>query len=528
MALSRAEQIAVDLVWQIFSTSGKWPDRHRLVLALDDEGLTLEDASGVLAGISIRPSYEAPSPERARLNIRGWGSVDAARVLLQPIGQVVARLARSFIQNPVAPNAGGTGTPWSSFRSLWQSEEDWQQMSTIVRWGLEFPLNATPTESDCFFTPSLDLLRFERVQSLEDVLEVLATPRGRLRVGLHPAGTHRAFLLKVFEHVQRHHEWPNALDFAVQQRSLGFVPDIQRDLRAERFVRGDYSARNRIELRPESVAVVDDSGEGRKLLLSVLAKCRDQWRHAPGAAATSTDLAAALGVNENSLKQWLLFLDFADWTGESTLAGAVWSLRPNELILRYRHVQHWDDYLAIRELVRTEGAWANESTQPEAQRLPPDLASSRAKLRRLLKDGQITAVVLSRLDEFERVFAVEAWQAAMLLLGSAMEGVLLDVLGRNLGKAESLIKNSKKGLGDVGLGELMQIAEALKLIDSQVRAIAWGLKDFRDLIHPNRAAGSTLRPSLEGVGVCAIAFANLVTVLDQAIDDGRMLAFERS
>lgn len=40
---------------------------------------------------------------------------------------------------------------------------------------------------------------------------------------------------------------------------------------------------------------------------------------------------------------------------------------------------------------------------------------------------------------------------------------------------------------------LVHAEESLKLVNAQVKALAAGLKEFHDLVHPNRAAASTWR-----------------------------------
>lgn len=536
MSIKPAESIAVDLVWKSFSQSGQWPDRHALVLALDDAGFTLVDAQSVLYGISAAPSYDSPSKERVQLNLRGWAAVDPARELLRPLGQVACQLAREFIETPIAHDVIAPGTPWSRFRSLWTTDNEWKQVSAIVGGGLGVPLNLSARRADeWFFRPSVEILRYEHAQSFDDVLRVSSESHGRTRVGLHPAGKYRSFLQRVFDCARCHHEWPSAIPFAVTERDLGFVPDLQGDLSDGGFVRGQFAGQShdRVALTPEAVTTVDDSGEGRALLLRVIAECRARWRMNPGVEVSSADIASVVGIEERAIKPWLLFLEWSPWKSESTLTGeGSWTMRSNEMILRYRDIDSWDDYLVVpkRDLGLSLSLGGDDQNGGGHQRTTtPDLSSVRGRLRRLLRDEQLAVVIEARLDEFARVFPAEAWLAAMILLGSATEGVLLDVLGRNAGKAETVLPSRRRTarLEDAGLGDLVHAAEALKLISAQVKAMASGLKAFRDLVHPNRATASTCRPTPEAVRASAVAFENLVVEMDQAIDDGRMAEFER-
>lgn len=533
MTLTAAEQIAVDLVWKTFSTSGEWPPRHALVVALDDAGFTLYDARAVVQGIATSPSHDSTSTERARLSMRGWESAPAAKHLLLPLGQVVARLARNFIENPTASDVAQTGAAWSTFADLWPLADEWNQITAIVRAGLGGPIRFhSQGGEEMFCHLSVEILRYERVQSFEDVVRTSMAPLRRTRVGQYPAGKYRDLLLRAFAHAREHHEWPRAFQFAVKERELGFIPDLHRDLSDSGFLRVDFSSHslNRIELKPEAVSTVDDTGQGRELLLKVVDECRARWRQAPGTALSSTELAKLLGVEEGVLKPWLLFLEWSEWRVGLTLEGrGPWIICPNEMVLRYRGVALWEEYLEIPARWRESDLLDIGESGAAPQVVVPDLSAAKDRLRRILCQDRLAEVIEARLDEFNLVCSAEAWQSATIILGSAMEGVLLDVLRRNEGKAVSALPNKKRApkLEDVGLGDLVSAAESLNLVHSQAKQLALGLKEFRDLVHPNRAATSTYRASGERVRACAIAFENVVGDLDQAIDDGRIQEFER-
>lgn len=533
MSLNPAERIAVDLVWQHFSATGTWPDRHVLLLALDDAGWRLHDAHQVLSSVTTHTSYESPSSELAGLSLRGWAAVPEVADLLRPLGQVVRRLVARFVAEPTPPEFHAEGIAWSVFKDLWPAEADWRRISQIVHKGLAFPLNYSSQQAEeIYLRPNLQMLAYERVETFEDIIRVSGTIRPRQRVGRHPAGAHRDFLRRVFAYATRDHAWPRAALFAVRERDLGPVADIQRDLASEKFVRSEFSGHGEIELGLDAVVTVDDSGAGRALLLRVLAECRSRWRSAPARDVAVADLATALGAEEATLRPWLLFLGSAAWLSGRTLSrNEPWVIRPNELVLRYSNIDQWDDFIAAPALHRAADFGYLDTERPSAQDASPmalDLSQSRARLARLLRDPQLTDVISARLEELSRVFSVGAWQSALFLLGSAMEGVLLDVLSRNEGKAETVLPQRRRTsrLEDSGLGDLLIAAEELNLVNGHVRAMAAGVKEFRDLIHPFRATASNHRATAEAVRASAIAFENMVVEMDQAIDDGRMAAFE--
>lgn len=533
MSPEPAEQIAVDLVWQSFSRSGQWPDRHALVLALDDAGFLLADARAVLDGVSCGPSYDSPSKEQVRLNLRGWAAAEGARKLVRPLGQVACLLAREFIDCPVGCEVIRDGTPWSGFRRLWETDSDWKQISAMVLGGFSFPLNwSSHRGEELFFRPNVEILRYEHAESLDDVLRLSSELRGRTKVGRYPAGKYRDFLRRVFGYAQRSNEWPSALSFAAKERDLGCVADLGRDLSDGGFLQADFggASHDRIKLTLEAVTTVDDSGVGRDLLLKSVAECRLRWRNKPGINVSAIDLASALGMEASEIQPWLFFLEGSEWKSGSTVGeDGAWTIRPNELILRYRSVDSWDDYLAVANRERESSQYLGGDRQMGAvsQPVSPDLSSAKGHLRRLLRGDLLSAVIEGRLDEFDRVFAADAWLAAMIILGSAMEGVLLDVLTRNAGKAETALPNPRRKLQEAGLGDLVHAAAALKLVNAHVKAMMSGVKELRDLVHPNRATSSTYRPTPQAVRACAVAFENLVVEMDQAIDDGRMAEFEK-
>ncbi len=112
-----------------------------------------------------------------------------------------------------------------------------------------------------------------------------------------------------------------------------------------------------------------------------------------------------------------------------------------------------------------------------------------------LRDEKLKAVIERDLLELDRVRAAGADKAVLLLSGSILEAVLLDVLGRNKGVAQSLLPKGKKHWpDDASLPVLIGIAQAVRvrlpdgstatILSPTVTPLAHGLTDHRDLIHP--------------------------------------------
>ncbi len=147
-------------------------------------------------------------------------------------------------------------------------------------------------------------------------------------------------------------------------------------------------------------------------------------------------------------------------------------------------------------------------------------------------DAKLRTIIQSTLTELEGALAAGLSKASILLAGSILEGVLVDVLDRRRDLASPFLKK-RKFPDEASLEDLLKIAASPDLVGGQrtilsATAIAAGigLKEHRDLIHPHRQ----LRDDVEVDPDVAAAMVRLLRLvvrdLAKAADEGVIKAFE--
>lgn len=127
----------------------------------------------------------------------------------------------------------------------------------------------------------------------------------------------------------------------------------------------------------------------------------------------------------------------------------------------------------------------------------PPLDISRQKLQysveEVVTDPALVPILTERIAEMDKCRAVGCYLAAMILLGSLLELLLLDaaenrpipdeIWDEPEAKAERV--RSAKTADKLPLHSLIYVAHRLKWIDTDAYRIASVLRDFRNLVHPN-------------------------------------------
>ena len=131
-------------------------------------------------------------------------------------------------------------------------------------------------------------------------------------------------------------------------------------------------------------------------------------------------------------------------------------------------------------------------------------------------DQKFLAIVNERITEISKAMANEMPLAAIILIGSILEGVLYKVATKfpqkfNVAKAAPKNKDGKVlSLGSWSLNTLIEVAYEVNVLDKDVRDFSKVLRDFRNYIHPNEQMRQNFSPTMETAGIaCQVLKAAL-------------------
>lgn len=113
----------------------------------------------------------------------------------------------------------------------------------------------------------------------------------------------------------------------------------------------------------------------------------------------------------------------------------------------------------------------------------------------LVRDPQLAAVLQGRLDEAHTCDRNGAHVSAIIMLGSLLEGVLLDAVQTRM---PSPVKSADKWY----LKDLIATAHDQGWIQTDVRKFTDHLKDYRDLVHPRAQIRLGHPPDRDTVRMC--------------------------
>lgn len=121
-------------------------------------------------------------------------------------------------------------------------------------------------------------------------------------------------------------------------------------------------------------------------------------------------------------------------------------------------------------------------------------------------EADITAVMQQRLTEIEKILT-EAPLAAIFLIGSTLEGVLLDVA---LQHASAFVAAPSAPARDGTvlpitswrLSQLIDVAHETGFVADDVKRFSHALRDYRNFIHPRAQASAAFYPSPDTAKIC--------------------------
>lgn len=139
---------------------------------------------------------------------------------------------------------------------------------------------------------------------------------------------------------------------------------------------------------------------------------------------------------------------------------------------------------------------SNEKTEKEF--LDTDYSS--ININKLNLDAGFELVIKQRLHEINHTIS-NAPLAAIFLCGSTLEGILLDVAGKNpksFNQAVAAAKNKNTGIvlqfHDWSLAQLIDVAYEVGLISLDIKKYGHALRDFRNYIHPRQQLAQKFNP----------------------------------
>jgi hypothetical protein len=136
---------------------------------------------------------------------------------------------------------------------------------------------------------------------------------------------------------------------------------------------------------------------------------------------------------------------------------------------------------------------------------------------KLVQDQKLAEILAQRCRESIRTFEAEAYLSTIVLLGSILEGTLLDKIQSNpeqANRSKSTPKKDGKPLpfSEWTLSNLIAVACECDWLDRDVKAFSEALRDYRNLIHPREQLRHQIYPD---AGTCQVAR----TVVEAALED---------
>jgi hypothetical protein len=251
---------AIVLLWARFRVDRRWPSRKEFLLLISAESLSF-DAIRNSSAISIgRGAEDTVCPVFEALV-----GVAEVRALLAPLPAVLRDAANLFVAD--APRLPDNQLPILHFNDMkrrWDDPSRALMAVDVMRsTGATFfnggGSRGADAPDDFWFSLGIDVLQYEYVETLEDVLRVR---RGDalVDVGRSRGGMHLDLLCRIYAASKSEQRWPDALSFAVRERDLGYVPHLAREL-GRRFLRGEFqpSRRHALVLTPDALPLVDPS-----------------------------------------------------------------------------------------------------------------------------------------------------------------------------------------------------------------------------------------------------------------------------
>lgn len=111
-----------------------------------------------------------------------------------------------------------------------------------------------------------------------------------------------------------------------------------------------------------------------------------------------------------------------------------------------------------------------------------------------ISDNELRKILERDYLEIQRAFIAQCWKSVIIMCGSAIEAILLDLLKQDEEKAKSSQKApEEKNLEKWSLNNLIGVAIDLELVTEGIFKLSHSVREYRNIIHP----GNEIRNKIE-------------------------------
>ncbi len=133
----------------------------------------------------------------------------------------------------------------------------------------------------------------------------------------------------------------------------------------------------------------------------------------------------------------------------------------------------------------------------------------------LVHDADLARILAQRWIEANLAFGAGAYLATMILLGSILEGTLLDKTERNPKQANQATSSPKKdgkvlAFRDWSLDSLIQVAHECDWIKKDMKDFSVVVRNYRNFVHPNQEREQGITPN---AGTCRVVWEVVTAAL---------------
>jgi hypothetical protein len=138
-------------------------------------------------------------------------------------------------------------------------------------------------------------------------------------------------------------------------------------------------------------------------------------------------------------------------------------------------------------------------------------------LAKLVQDEELAKILSQRWEESFHTFEAKSYLSTIILLGSFLEGVLLDKVQSNKKQANQAksapkAEDKTRPFNEWTLNDLIKVAYECRWLDKDVKVFSEALRDYRNLVHPREQLRHQTYPD---EGTCRVARE----VVEAALED---------